>query len=119
MKQTILLSAVVILWCIPVFAGDNDDAERAYCKYVMEQAIAERDLLRTPSAIVGPTQPSAGTPAQMVFGITASLASNLKAPLTVKAARTSCELYAAAAEAQQHIESAASRLERDALVNRS
>ena len=60
MKQPVLL-AVVLSCCTSVFAGENPAAEQAYCKYIMEQATAQRDLLRSPSAIVGPTQPSAGT----------------------------------------------------------
>jgi hypothetical protein len=85
---------------------------------VNEQAAAERDLLRTPSAIVGPTQPSAGTPPQLIFGLTGSLANNLKAPLTMKAARASCDLFAAKTEAQQRILFAEPKMERDALMNR-
>ena len=118
MKQVALLIAIVLLWRITVFAGENEAAENAYCKYIAEQANAQRDLLRNPSAIVGPTQPSAGTPPQIIFGLTGSLANNLKAPLTMRAARAACDLYVATTEAQQHIYFAASEMERDALVHR-
>jgi hypothetical protein len=54
----------------------------------------------------------------MIFGLTGSLASTLKAPLTTRAARTACDLYFATAEAQQHIDFVASEMEREALVHR-
>src|ERR1700690_3811321 len=118
MKQASLLIAAALLCCTAVFAGENEAAENAYCKYITEQANAQRDLLRSPSLIAGPTQPSAGTTPQMVFGLTGSLADNLKAPLTTKAARTACDLYAATAEAQQHNYYAAAKIEKDSLMHR-
>src|SRR5208283_4791247 len=118
MKQAALLTAVVLFWCTAVFAEENEAAENAYCKYITEQANAQRDLLRSPSTIVGPTQPSAGTPPQMIFGLTGSLANNLKAPLTTRAARAACDLYTAKTEAQQHIYFTVPRMERDALMHR-
>jgi hypothetical protein len=118
MKQVARLITAVLLWSISAFSGENEAARNEYCKYVMEQAVAERDLLRSPSLIAGPTQPSAGTPPQMVFGLTGSLADNLKAPLTTKAARTACDLYAATTEAQQHIYYAAAKIEKDSLMHR-
>jgi len=118
MKQPALLIAAVLLCCTTVFAGDDQTAENAYCKYVTEQANAQRDLLRSPSTIIGPTQPSAGTPPQMIFGLTDSLANNLKAPLTMTAARAACHLYVAQTEAQQHIYFASLKMERDSLMHR-
>jgi hypothetical protein len=118
MKQPALLIAAVLLCCTTVFAGENQAAENAYCKYITEQANAQRDLLRSPSAIVGPTQPSSGTPPQLIFGLTGSLANNLKAPLTMRAARAACDLYVAQTEAQRHIYFAAPKMEKDALVHR-
>jgi hypothetical protein len=101
-----------------VFGQDSQAAEKAYCKYINEQATAQRDLLRSPSAIAGPTQPSAGTPAQIIFGFTGSVASNLKAPLTMKAAHAACDVFVAETEAQQHIYYAAPKMEREALLRR-
>jgi hypothetical protein len=118
MKQTALLIATVLVGCTAVFAGENEAAEKAYCKYAVEQANAQHDLLRSPSAIVGPTQPSVGTPPQIIFGLTGSLANNLKAPLTTRAARAACDLYVATTEAQQRIYFAAAEMERDALAHR-
>lgn len=118
MKQATLLIASLLLGSTSVVAQENVAAESAYCKYITEQASAQRDLLRTPSAIVGPTQPSAGTPPQMIFGLTGSLANNLKAPLTMRAARAACDLNVAQTEAQQHIDFASPKMERDALLHR-
>jgi hypothetical protein len=118
MQQATLFIIYILLCCAASFAGDTETAHDAYCKYVTEEARAQRDLLRSPSAIVGPTQPSVGTPAQMVFGVVGSIADNMKAPLTTKAARTACDLYVAATEAQQHIYYAAASIEKDALMHR-
>jgi hypothetical protein len=118
MKQAARLIAALVFFCTSVFAGDNDAAKNAYCKYIAEQATAQRDLLRSPSAIAGPTQPSAGTPPQMIFGITGSLANYLKAPLTMRAAHAACDVYVAGTDAQHRIDFAAPKMERDALVHR-
>src|SRR6202166_1259540 len=118
MKQAIPFIAAVLLWPAAAFAQENEAAESAYCKYVTEQANAQRDLLRAPSAIAGPTQPSAGTPPQMIFGVTGSLANNLKAPLTTRAAHAACDLYVATTEAQQRIYFAAPKMEKDGLMHR-
>src|ERR1700722_8794309 len=118
MKKIFLLIAAVLSSCTAMYGQETQLAETAYCKYITEQANAQRDLLRSPSAIVGPTQPSAGTPPQMIFGLTGSLANNLKAPLAVRAAHAACDLYMAEAEAQQHLYFAAPKMERDALVHR-
>jgi hypothetical protein len=118
MKQASLFIAAIFFCSTAVFAGENEAAENAYCKYLAEQANAQHDLLRSPSAIAGPTQPSAGTPPQMIFGVTDSLVNNLRAPLTIKAARAACELYVASTEAHQRIDFAAPKMERDALIHR-
>ena len=49
-------------------AGDED--QQAYCKYVTQQAAAQRDLLRTPDAIGGFTQPNTGLPHASRLGLT-------------------------------------------------
>jgi hypothetical protein len=118
MRQASRLLATVLLCCTAVFAGEDEAAESAYCKFITEQANAQRDLLRGPSAIAGPTQPNAGTPPQLIFGVTGSLANNLKAPLTTRAARAACDLHVAATEAQQRINFAAPKMEKDALMHR-
>ena len=97
-------------------AGDED--QQAYCKYVTQQAAAQRDLLRTPDAIAGATQPNTGLPMQVVWGVTGSLSNVRKAALTMDAARKDCELYTASASAQQAIQYAIPSLEKQALQNR-
>jgi hypothetical protein len=102
---------------IPVaFAGDED--QQAFCKYVGQQAAAERDLLLTPNALAGATQPNTGLPMQLVWGISGSLSNVRKAGLTMDAARKNCELYSASTSAQQAIQYALPRLEKQALQHR-
>ena len=98
-------------------AIDSRD-QLAYCSYVMEQAQAQRDLLRTPIASAGMTQPETGLPLQVVVGASVGVSSIRKAGLTMDAARTECELYKATTGAQQTIQYALSSLEKEALRNR-
>jgi hypothetical protein len=97
-------------------AGDED--QQAYCKYVTQQAAAQRDLLRTPDAVAGFTQPNTGLPTQVVWGVTGSLSNVRKAGLTMDAARKDCELYTASASAQQAIQYAIPSLEKQSLEHR-
>jgi hypothetical protein len=108
--------ALVLLLIPAAFAGDDD--RQAYCKYVTEQAAAQRDLLRTPDAIAGFTQPNTGLPQQVVWGVSGSLSNVRKAGLTMEAARKDCELYASTASAQQAIQYALPTLEKQALEHR-
>ena len=107
--------AITILLIPAAFA---DDDQQAYCKYVTQQAAAQRDLLRTPDAIAGFTQPNTGLPQQVVWGVSGSLSNVRKASLTVDAARKDCELYAATSSAQQAIQYALPSLEKQALEHR-
>jgi hypothetical protein len=84
----------------------------------MEQAQAQRNLLRTPTAMAGFTQPETGLPMQLVEGATLGLSDVRKAELTMDVARKNCELYKATTEAQQEIQYALSSLEKEALLNR-
>src|SRR5580704_19249663 len=96
----LLVAGAMAMLLIPVArAGDED--QQAYCKYVTQQAAAQRDLLRTPDAIGGFTQPNTGLPTQVVWGLTGSLSNVRKGTLTMDAARKDCELYTATASAQQ------------------
>ncbi|MGO8791253.1 MAG: hypothetical protein ACLQVL_28245 [Terriglobia bacterium] len=117
MKYTLLIVAFFLLPPCAL-AQENDAAEAAYCKNIMEQAAAQRDLLRSPSVTAGPVVPNSGTPPQLVLGVTNSLADDRKASLTMKAAMTTCNLYSATAEAQQHIYYALPKIERDVLRHR-
>jgi hypothetical protein len=104
---------------IPSLAHAQDQKDQqAYCVYVMEQAQAQRDLLRTPTAAAGFTQPETGLPMQIVGAASLGLADFKKAGLTMEAARKNCELYRATLEAQQDVQFAFSNLEKNALQNR-
>ena len=109
---------LVAIFLVPVSAFAQREAEVDYCKYVTEQAAAQRDLLRTPSALLGPIQPSTGTPSQLVFGLSDSLSDVMKSGLVMKAAKTNCNLYTSTAEAQQHLIYALPRIEKDILRHR-
>jgi hypothetical protein len=114
-KWVLALAFLVI--SLPTFAADLTD-QLAYCSYLMEQAQAQRDLLRTPLAIAGLTQPETGLPTQVVAGASLGLSDLRKAGLTMDAARKNCELYKATTGAQQNIQYALTSLEKAALTNR-
>ena len=101
----------------PALAADLSD-QLAYCSYVMEQAQAQRDLLRTPIALAGLTQPETGLPTQLIAGASVGLSSLRKSGLTIEAARKNCELYKATTGAQQDIQYGLPSLEKEALRNR-
>ena len=114
-KWKIVLAAALLFPGL-AFAGEEDP--QAYCAYVMEQGQAQRDLLRTPTATVGVTQPETGLPVQLVGGASLGLSDFRKAGLTMEVARKNCELYRAATGAQQEIQYALPSLEKEALLNR-
>ena len=101
----------------PALAADLSD-QLAYCSYVMEQAQAQRDLLRTPIALAGLTQPETGLPTQLIAGASVGLSSIRKSGLTIEEARKNCELYKATTGAQQDIQYGLPSLEKEALRNR-
>lgn len=114
-----LIAALLILGSSAAYAqSPNIAADAAFCKSITEQAMAQRDQFRTPSAVVGPIQPSAGTPPQLVFGIQTSLSDDRKAGLTMKAAHTACALYSATTEAQMHLLYAMPGIEKEVLKHR-
>jgi hypothetical protein len=109
---------IVAMLVIPAaFAADEKD-QQAYCRYAIQQAAAQRDLLRTPNAIAGVTQPNTGLPMQSVWGVSGSLSDVRKAGLTMEAARKDCELYSSASSAQLDIQYALPSLEKQALQRR-
>ncbi len=111
-------SLVLALLLAPAAFAADPTEQQAYCKYVTEQAAAQRDLLRTPEAVAGLTQPNTGLPAQVVWGVSGSLSSVRKASLTMDAARKNCDLYGASSSAQQEVQYALASLEKQALQNR-
>jgi hypothetical protein len=121
-----LIPAVLIM-IIPALAqnqlaqnqlGQNQNDPLAYCSYLMEQAEAQRDLLRTPLAFGGFTQPETGLPVQLIAGGSLGLSALRKSGLTMTVARENCELYKATTAASQDVQYAISNLEREALRNR-
>jgi hypothetical protein len=113
--KPVLISAILLL--VPAIAAAQAD-QQSYCAYVMEQAQAQRDLLRTPTAAVGVTQPETGLPVQTVAGASLGLSDFRKSGLTMDAARKNCNLYKATTAAQQTEQYAATSLEKEALSNR-
>ena len=107
---------VALLIAAPALARAQES--EAYCTYVMEQAQAQRDLLRTPAATAGLTQPETGLPTQAVEGATLGLSNVRKAGLTMEAARDNCEVYKAMNAAQLDLQYALPSLEKEALLNR-
>jgi hypothetical protein len=118
--------AMAMLLVPPAFAADAKDADttnknkdqQAYCKYLTEQAAAQRELLMVPDAVAGITQPNTGLPMQAVWGVSGSLAGVRKGVLTMDAARKNCELYTATTSTQQDIQYAMPGLEKQALQHR-
>lgn len=116
-----VLSRWTLVFAVGLLAPGNAATQsdsQAYCTYVMEQAQAQRDLLRTPTALAGFTQPETGLPMQVVGGATLGLADVKKAALTMDVGRKNCELYKTTADAQQAIQYAMPALEKEALTNR-
>jgi hypothetical protein len=98
--------------------ADKNKDQQTYCRYLTEQAAAQRDLLISPSAVAGITQPNTGLPMQAVWGVSGSLSSVRKGVLTMDSARKNCELYTATTSSQQEIQYALPTLEKQALQHR-
>lgn len=113
--KPVLISATLLL--VPGIAAAQAD-QQAYCAYVMEQAQAQRDLLRTPTAAAGVTQPETGLPVETVAGASLGLSDFRKSSLTMDAARKQCDLYKATTAAQQTVQFAFTSLEKEALTHR-
>ncbi len=100
-------------------SGQNLEADQQnYCTYLVEQAKAQSDLLRTPNALAGLTQPNTGLPTQVVAGAQLSLANLKRAGITLDAARKNCELYKASTTVQMTEQYALQAIEKDALTHR-
>jgi hypothetical protein len=112
----LLIATGLLLGTAALAEGQED--QRAYCTYVMEQAQAQRDFLRSPTASAGFTQPETGLPMQVVGGASLGLSEFRKAGLTMEAARKNCEVYKASTAAQQEVQYALAGIEKEALLNR-
>jgi hypothetical protein len=115
---SLLLGSIHVLALDAGALAVSSGEEQAYCNYVLEQAQAQRDLLRTPMALAGMTQPENGLPMQLVGGASVGLSGVRKAGLTMDVARKNCELYKATTGAQLDIQYAIPSLEKEALRNR-
>ena len=92
--------------------------QQAYCTYLSEQAKAQSDLLRTPAAVGGLTQPETGLPTQVVAGASLSLSNLRKAGITLEEARANCADYKAQSNVQLALQYAIPGIEKDALTHR-
>jgi DNA-binding transcriptional MerR regulator len=121
MSQRIpLLVLVASLACSGRWArAQNLQADQqAYCSYISEQAKAQSDLLRTPNALGGFTQPDTGLPTQVVAGASLNIANLRRAGLTLEEARKNCDDYKASTDVQLMLQYSISSLEKDALSHR-
>jgi hypothetical protein len=118
--KTYLVPVVLLLALAASYGQQTADVQGTadFCRYTQEQARAQQDLLRTPNALVGPIQPSAGTPPQMVVGVQESLMSLWKSHLTGKLANATCDLYQNTTAAQMHILYAMPGIEKVVLYHR-
>jgi hypothetical protein len=116
------VSLMAALLLVSLAFADDPTTElsdsQAYCRYITEQAAAQKYLLLVPDAIAGVTQPNTGLPTQLVWGLSGSLSNVRKAGLTMDAARRNCELYGASTSAQQDVQYALPGLEKVALQHR-
>jgi hypothetical protein len=121
-RKNVSLGLAIALLLLPTAFAEEVSArnkdQQAYCRYLIEQAAAQRDLLMTPDAVAGITQPNTGLPMQAVWGVSGNLSSVRKGVLTMDAARRNCELYTATTSTQQGIQYALPTLEKQALQHR-
>lgn len=115
-----LLVLLALLACCSGWArAQNLQADQqAYCSYLSEQAKAQSDLLRTPNAIGGFTQPETGLPTQVVAGASLNLSNLRKSGITLEEARRNCDDYKASTDVQLVLQYAISNLEKGALTHR-
>jgi len=118
MKRLALIALLLPFVAVTAKAQDIAADQKTYCAYLVEQAKAEADQLRTPVAIGGLSQPSSGTPAQVYGGAQGSVAGIRKASATLALANSSCKLYAATEDATLRIQSATTQITKEALVHR-
>lgn len=102
MKNPVIL-IVLLAASVRGVAQERSIEATTECKYVMAQAQARQDVLRTPTASSGVTQPENGLSPEFVFGLAQSLSNEKKARITMEVARTDCDLYSASTEAQKKI----------------
>lgn len=116
MSPALTLGGLSLLLCNSAFSQTQE--QNAYCSYVTEEAMAQRNLLRAPNAVGGIVKSNTGTQPQLYWGLNNSLANYSRANLTMLAARKNCAAYRATTDASLEIQYALPRLERDALRHR-
>jgi hypothetical protein len=118
-RSLVFASLFVVLFSTSEANGQNIQADQQnYCAYLTEQAKAQSDLLRTPAAFAGFTQPETGLPTQLIFGAQLSLSSVKKAGITLDAAHKNCDLYKASMGVQMTVQYALQAIEKEALSHR-
>jgi hypothetical protein len=114
-----LLLPTALALCSNFATAQNPQADQqTYCTYLTEQAKAQSDLLRSPTAMGGFTQPDTGLPTQLIAGAQLSLSNLKRAGITLDAARKNCELYNTSTAVQTALQYALPALEKDALTHR-
>jgi hypothetical protein len=109
---------ILFVFSICAVAQTVQNDQQAYCAYLTEQAKAQTDFLRAPTALGSFTQPDTGLPQQLVGGAQLSLSNLKKAGITLDVARKNCELYKASTGVMQHLQYALPAIEKDALHHR-
>ena len=113
-----LLAALLLSFSTSGVAQNLEADQKAYCAYLTEQARAQSDFLRSPSALGVFTQPETGLPMQLVVGGQLSLSNLRKAGITLDAARKNCEFYKASTDVLLALQYALPAVEKDALTHR-
>jgi hypothetical protein len=107
LKSLVMLSSLLIVASTSGFAqsvsNSTDPGSAAHCDYVLEQSLAQRNLLRTPKAEAGITQPETGLAEQVVIGVSQNLADIKKAKIIMLIGRTNCAAYSADEEARKKL----------------
>lgn len=118
MSQRPYLLTLLLLIASGATAQSLQADQQTYCTYLTEQAQAQSDFLRSPTALAGFTQPDTGLPTQLIAGAQLSLSNLKKAGITLDAARKNCELYKTATDVQLTLQYTLNALEKDALTHR-
>jgi hypothetical protein len=101
--RTLFFCSVIAANAHFALAEDHKSEFEAHCQFVRAQAAAERDLLRTPAAIVEVTQPETGLAKQLIFGLSGSFSNLRKATLVENAAHAGCDFYDADTDAKEKL----------------
>jgi hypothetical protein len=120
LRHNSLVTLVLLLPSLSICAAAQSAQtdQQAYCAYLTEQAKAQTDFLRAPTALGYFTQPDTGLPQQLVAGAQLSLSNLKKAGITLDVARKNCELYKTSTSVMHRLQFALPGMEKDALHHR-